>query len=66
MSIVGIRNIGIYMPPKIKDSAKISELSGIPEEIIKEKFGILHVHEANDEETVSYMGIEASKRALNG
>ena len=66
MSIVGIRNIGIYMPPKIKDSAKISELTGIPEEIIKEKFGILHVHEANDEETVSYMGIEASKRALNG
>lgn len=66
MSIVGIRNIGIYMPPKIKDSAKISELSGIPEEIIKEKFGILHVHEANDEETVSYMGIEASKRALDG
>lgn len=66
MSIVGIRNIGIYMPPKIKDSAKISELTGIPEEIIKEKFGILHVHEANDEETVSYMGIEASKRALDG
>ena len=66
MSIVGIRNIGIYMPPKIKDSAKISELTGIPEEIIKEKFGILHVHEADDEETVSYMGIEASKRALDG
>lgn len=65
MDIVGIRSIGIYVPPKIKDSARISELSGIPEEVIREKFGILHVHEASDEETVSYMGIEAAKRALN-
>ncbi|MGD9568752.1 MAG: 3-oxoacyl-ACP synthase [Sedimentibacter sp.] len=65
MGTVGIRSIGIYVPPKIKDSAKISELSGIPEEVIREKFGVLHVHEASDKETVSYMGIEAAKRALN-
>lgn len=66
MDSIGIRNIGIYVPPKIKDSIKISELSGIPEDIIREKFGIIHVHEAVDEETVSYMGIEAAKKALNG
>lgn len=65
MDSIGIRSIGIYVPPKIKDSARISELSGIPEEVIREKFGILHVHEASDEETVSYMAVEASKRALN-
>lgn len=66
MDIVGIRNIGIYVPPKIKDSTKISELSGIPEEVIREKFGIVHVHEASHDETVSFMGIEAAKKALVG
>lgn len=64
MDIVGIKSIGIYVPPKLKDSARISELSGIPEEVVREKFGVIHVHEASDEETVSYMGIEAAKRAL--
>ncbi len=66
MDIVGIRNIGIYVPPTIKDSTKISELSGIPEEVVREKFGVVHVHEASDEETVSYMGVEAAKKALDG
>lgn len=66
MDIVGIKNIGIYVPPKIKDSAKIAELSGIPEDVIREKFGIVHVHEASQDETVSFMGIEASKRAIEG
>lgn len=66
MNIVGIKNIGIYVPPKIKDSAKIAELSGIPEDVIREKFGIVHVHEASQDETVSFMGIEAAKRAIEG
>lgn len=66
MDIVGIKNIGIYVPPKIKDSAKIAELSGIPEDVIREKFGIVHVHEAEQDETVSFMGIEAAKRAIEG
>ncbi len=66
MGIVGIKNIGIYVPSKEKDSFKISKLSGIPEEVIREKFGIIKVHEASDEETVSAMGIEAAKNALNG
>lgn len=66
MGIVGIKNIGIYVPPKIKDSFRISELSGIPESVIREKFGIVKVHEASDEETVSAMGIAAAKKALNG
>lgn len=66
MDIVGIKNIGIYVPPKIKDSARIAELSGIPEDVIREKFGIIHVHEASQDETVSFMGIEAAKRAIEG
>lgn len=66
MDTVGIRNIGIYVPPEVKDSARIAKLSGIPEEVIRDKFGIVHVHEARQYETVSYMGIEAAKKALDG
>ncbi len=61
---VGIKSIGIYIPEKIKDSNRIAELSGIPEEVIREKFGIRKVHEANDSETVSEMGRLAAEDAL--
>lgn len=61
---VGIKNIGIYVPKKIKDSRRIAELSGIPEDVIREKFGIQKVHEASEEETVSEMGVRAAKEAL--
>lgn len=63
---IGIKNIGIYTPDKIKDSRRIAELSGIPEEVIREKFGIKQVHEASQEETVTEMGVRAAKKALNG
>ncbi|NBI06162.1 3-oxoacyl-ACP synthase [Senegalia massiliensis] len=63
---IGIKNIGIYIPKKIKDSKKISELSEIPEYVIREKFGIKKVHQASEEETVSEMGARAAKKALNG
>ncbi len=63
---IGIKNIGVYIPEKIKDSKNISELSGIPEYVIREKFGIKKVHEASEEETVSEMGRRAAQEALNG
>lgn len=63
---IGIKNIGVYIPEKIKDSKKIAELTGIPEEVIREKFGIKQVHEASEEETVSEMGVRAALKALNG
>lgn len=63
---IGIKNIGIYIPEKIKDSKKIAELSGIPEYVIRDKFGIKKVHEANENETVSEMGKFAAERALAG
>ena len=63
---IGIKNIGIYIPAKIKDSKRIAELSGIPEVVIREKFGIEQVHEASEEETVTEMGVRAAKKTLNG
>lgn len=37
---VGIRSVGSYVPDGIRDSVYISEASGIPEPVIREKFGI--------------------------
>lgn len=62
---IGIKSIGVYIPEEIKSSEKISELSNIPEHIIREKFGVIKVHQANEEETVSEMGKIAALRALN-
>lgn len=63
-NIVGIKNIGIYLPENIQDSAFISQQSNIPQNIIEEKFGIKQKHKALSKEHVSDMAIEAAKRAL--
>ena len=61
---VGIRSIGCWVPEDIRDSAWIAGASGIPEPVIREKFGIKLIHKAGPEETVSSMGIAAARRAL--
>lgn len=61
---VGIRSIGTYVPEGIRDSFYISEKSGIPEPIIREKFGIRQVHKAGPEESVADMGAKAAVAAL--
>ncbi len=63
---IGIKNIGFYFPKEIHDSQWISDASGIPEEIIRTKFGISKVHKALSEETVRYMGSRAAEKALDG
>lgn len=61
---VGMKSIGIYVPEPIRDSKWIADASGIPENVIREKFGIKHVHKAPPEESVFDMGLEAAKIAL--
>jgi len=63
---VGIRSIGSYVPAGIRDSQYISQASGIPEPVIREKFGIKQVHKAGPEDTVSGMGAKAALNALDG
>lgn len=64
--MVGIRSVGSYVPEGVRDSVFISEASGIPEPVIREKFGIKQVHKAGPEESVSQMGVQAARRALDG
>ncbi len=61
---VGIKCIGAYVPEGIHDAKYISEASGIPEEVVRDKFGIKLVHKAGPEESVSDMGTKAALRAL--
>lgn len=64
MSHVGIKSVGSYVPAPIRDSHYIAEASGIPEVVIREKFGIKQVHKAPPEESVSAMGVKAALKAL--
>jgi 3-oxoacyl-[acyl-carrier-protein] synthase-3 len=61
---VGIRAIGTYFPPDIRDSKWISAASGIPEDVVREKFGITQIHKARPEQSVSEMGVLAAREAL--
>ena len=61
---VGIRSVGSYVPVEIRDSHYIAEKSGIPEPVIREKFGIKQVHKAGPDDTVSGMGVKAALKAL--
>ena len=61
---VGIKRIGSYVPAPIRDAAWIAEASNIPEEVVREKFGIKLIHKAGNDETISSMGIEAARRCL--
>lgn len=61
---IGIRSMGCYVPTGIRDSAWISAAAGIPEPVVREKFGIKLIHKAGPEETVSFMAVQAAWQAL--
>ena len=63
-NIVGIRDIQIYVPKKIEDSATIAKKTGIPKDIIENKFGIKGKHKAGEMEQVSDMAIKAAEKVL--
>lgn len=65
MNNIGIRNIGIYVPENLHTSSYIAEKSGIPEEVIREKFGINKKHKANENEHPSHMAVKAAQKALD-
>lgn len=61
---IGIESIGIYVPETVQDYRYIGKESGIPEDVILNKFGIRGRHKALEDESVSDMAIKASKKAL--
>lgn len=61
---IGIKNIGIYVPENIQDSKFVAKESGIPVDVIENKFGIRKKHKALPNESVSDMAIKAALKAL--
>jgi len=65
---VGITSMGVWLPSEYEDAQKISDLSNIPLEVIKEKMGIARKCRATgvDDFNPSEMAIRAANRALEG
>lgn len=61
---VGIAGLGRYEPEDVMTAGELGEAAGIPEEVIRDKFGLVQKHVAGDGEHVSDMAAEAGRRAL--
>jgi 3-oxoacyl-[acyl-carrier-protein] synthase-3 len=63
---IGLRNIGVYYPDLVVTSKEIAEKSGIPENVIREKFGIWSIRKALPDENVSDLCVKAAKNCIQG
>lgn len=61
---VGIMGFGTYTPETRLDAAAIAERSGIPEDVIREKFGVQSKPVPGPEDTTSAMAVAATKKAI--
>jgi len=62
---VGIVSTGIYIPEPVLTAADIAEQSGIPEWVIRDKFGINQKHMAGPDDHTNQMAIWAAQDALS-
>jgi len=61
---VGIAGLGAYAPPHVVTSHELAQETGLPEDVLREKFGIDRVHRAGDNCHVSDMAVAAARKAL--
>lgn len=64
MSRVGLAATASYLPEQWLSAAEISELSGIPEQVLVDKFGLRGKHVAAADEHVSDLAVAAGRRLL--
>lgn len=63
---VGIKSTGVFFPPGIETAADLAVKTGIPEEVITEKFGLVQKHVADDSLHASDLAIAAGRQAIEG
>jgi len=63
-STAGIVSVGTYSPDTYMTAAEIAEASGLPEWVIRDKFGITKKHVAGPDEHPNEMGIKAALDCL--
>ena len=61
---IGLSRIGLWLPDEGEDAAWISQQSGVPEEILKTKMGVVRKCRAPLEMHPSLMAIAAAKKVL--
>jgi 3-oxoacyl-[acyl-carrier-protein] synthase-3 len=61
---VGIAGIASYLPERWMPAAELAERSGIPEQVIVERFGLRGKHIAADGEHASDLAVRAAERVL--
>jgi 3-oxoacyl-[acyl-carrier-protein] synthase-3 len=59
---VGLRGIASYLPERWMPASEVSAASGIPEDVIVEKFGLRGKHIAAADEHVSDLSVKAAER----
>lgn len=57
--------LGVYTPETFMDASEISAKSGIPEDVIRKKFGVERKPVPGPEDSTSAMGIAAAKDAID-
>ncbi|MEM3804129.1 MAG: 3-oxoacyl-ACP synthase [Conexivisphaerales archaeon] len=62
---VYISDFAVYLPEKYLSSMDISRLTGIPEKVIKEKFGLNGKHIASSDEHTSDMALKAARKIVD-
>lgn len=62
---VGIVSTGVYLPQTVMTAAEIAQESGIPEWVVREKFGIEQKHMAGPQDHTNQMAIWAAQDCLS-
>jgi 3-oxoacyl-[acyl-carrier-protein] synthase III len=62
---VGLEATAAYLPERVMSAAEVAGVSGIPEEVIVQKFGLREKHVAAPDEHVSDLSLRAAERLLD-
>ena len=64
MTRVGVEATASYLPARVMSAAEVATVSGIPEDVIVQKFGLREKHVAAHDEHVSDLSLRAAERLL--
>jgi 3-oxoacyl-[acyl-carrier-protein] synthase III len=64
MTRIGIAATAHYLPERFMTAAEVAAASGIPEDVLRTKFGLTGKHVAADDEHVSDLAVAAGERLL--
>ncbi|HEX8995439.1 MAG TPA: 3-oxoacyl-ACP synthase [Ktedonobacterales bacterium] len=62
---IGLMGLATYLPERTQTAADIAEASGIPEEVVRDKMGIVAKRLASYEDQTSTMAVRAARTALD-